>query len=177
MTGKEALKVQDMFGKEEPKETQGSTKEGEIVTLPKDAVGISDEMLEGMYGYAYRLYTTGKYTEAVKLFRLMVMLNPIQEKFMMGLAASFHMLKDYQNAATTYTLCSVLDPEDPFPYYHISDCLMELNLPKRAMEALEKCVALTNDNQKFVTIHARAQIALDNLKLHFEKASAKTKKE
>ena len=43
--------------------------------MPKDMMGLSEAMVEGIYGQAYRLYNTGKYKDASQLFRLLIMLN------------------------------------------------------------------------------------------------------
>src|ERR1700722_6951344 len=58
---------------------------------PREAMGMSDQAVEGIYGQAYRLYNAGKYKEASQLFRLLLMLNSGESKFALGLAACFHM--------------------------------------------------------------------------------------
>src|SRR5262245_6805048 len=75
--------------------------------LPKDAIGLDDVAMEGIYAQAYRLYNTGKYLEASQLFRILTMLNTTEPKYTLGLAACFHMVKEYKNAAQTYTMCGI----------------------------------------------------------------------
>ncbi len=41
----------------------------------KDALGLSDAIVEGIYAQAYRLYNTGKYQEVTDLFRMLVILK------------------------------------------------------------------------------------------------------
>src|SRR5580658_2269831 len=65
---------------------------------PKDAMEVNPQVLENIYAQAYRLYNTGKYVEASHLFRILIMINSLETKYMLGLAACFHMLKEYQNA-------------------------------------------------------------------------------
>src|SRR5215203_1363856 len=65
------------------------TKKGESM---KDVLGLSEKVTEGIYGQAYRLYSAGKYKEASQLFRLLIVLNGMEGKYPMGLAACFHML-------------------------------------------------------------------------------------
>src|ERR1700733_3616408 len=76
--------------------------------IPKRIMGLSDAMVEGIYGQAYRLYNTGKYKDASQLFRLLIMLNSTEGKYAMGLGACFHMLKEYKNAISTYSICGVI---------------------------------------------------------------------
>lgn len=130
---------------------------------PKDAMGLSDQMVEGIYGYGYRLYNTGKYEQASQLFRLLIMLDPTKMKHMMGLAACYHMLKDYSNAALTYTLCSFIDPSNPLPYYHASDCYLQSGSVELTKRALQACIASASAIPELNSVKERAQIMLDNL--------------
>lgn len=116
--------------------------------MPKDVMGLSDAMVEGIYGQAYRLYNTGKYKDASQLFRLLIMLNSTEPKYAMGLAACFHMLKEYKNAVATYAICGVTDPENPVPHYHASDCYIHLNDPISALISLEMAVKRAGDKNR-----------------------------
>lgn len=131
---------------------------------PKEAMGLSDEYVEGMYSFAYNLYGMGKYDQALQLFRLMVMLNPMEQRYLLGLAACYHMLKDYDNAASSYMLCSILDPNDPIPYYHASDCFLQLEDYPMAYDALNLCIANAKGKPDYETIKNRAEVSLEVLK-------------
>ena len=63
---------------------------------PKDAFGINPNALENVYAQGYRLYNTGKYIEALHLFRVLILFNAAEPKYILGLAACFHMLKEYK---------------------------------------------------------------------------------
>lgn len=141
--------------------------------LPKDALGLNDAMIEGIYGQAYRLYNTGKYDDASQLFRLLIMLNPTESKYVMGLAASFHMMKEYQNAANTYAICSVIDPNDPIPHFHASDCYYKMGDKMSAMLALEMAVKQAGERETYAKIKDRAALALTGLKKEYDKALKK----
>lgn len=139
----------------------GILKEGLIA---KDALGLTDEMMEGIYGQAYRLYNTGKYQEATQLFRLLILVNPTEAKYSMGLAACFHMLKEYRNAVDAYTICSVIDPANPMPQYHASDCYIQMKDEFSAIVALELAVKRAGDQPQYQTLVDRAKMTIDNLK-------------
>lgn len=132
--------------------------------LPKDAMGINNNILEGIYAQAYRLYNTGKYTEAIHLFRMLILINSTEPKFVLGLAASLHMLKEYQNAIQTYTMCSMLDPHSPIPYYHSSDCFMQLKDYISAMICLEMAIQKAGDKPEYTKLKERAILSLESLK-------------
>lgn len=131
---------------------------------PKDAMGINPSYLENIYAQAYRLYNTGKYAEAAHLFRILIMFNAMEPKYMLGLAACFHMLKEYVNAIQTYTMCSALDPQNPIPHYHSSDCFIQMKEYLSAMLCLELAIERAGNKSEFVQMKERAQLGLKSLK-------------
>lgn len=141
---------------------------------PYEAMGMNKDMVEGLYSFGYRMYNTGKYDEAIQLFRLLIMLDPTNPKFVLGLAACFHMKKDYENAASSYVLCSMIDMTDPIPSYHASDCYINLGKNDLAADALKLCLQRIGNRGEFDAIKDRAQITLDMLE---EKQTQSKKKE
>lgn len=165
----------------------GDIKEGEAQTMkaaiekatqkgtsPKDALGLTDAMVEGIYGQAYRLYNTGKYKEASQIFRLLLMLNATEPKYAMGLAACFHMLKEYKSAIDTYSIVAVIDPQSPIPFYHTSDCFIQIGDPVSAIIALEVAVKRAGDKPEFHTLKDRALLTIEGLKKDISKKDEKT---
>lgn len=130
----------------------------------KEAMGLTDAMVEGIYGQAYRLYNTGKYKEASQLFRLLMMLNPKQPKYILGLAACFHMMKEFKNAVEIYTVCGIIDPQSPLPHYHSSDCYMQMKDPVSAIVALEMAVTRAGERAEYKILKDRALLTIENLK-------------
>src|SRR5574338_1356966 len=86
--------------------------------MPKTALSINDETMEAIYTQGYNLYNQGKFKEASYIFRLLMLLDFTTPKYVLGLAASAHRLKDYTNAANLYLLCAALDPTNPLPQFH-----------------------------------------------------------
>jgi type III secretion system low calcium response chaperone LcrH/SycD len=133
-------------------------------SLPKDTLGMSDQMVEGIYGQAYRLYNSGKYREAVQLFRLLIMLNATESKYTLGLAASFHMLKDYRHAVETYTLCAILDTESPVPHYHAADCFIQMGDLHSAIVTLDVAIKRAASKPQYQVLKDRSLMTLESLK-------------
>ncbi len=131
---------------------------------PKDTLGMNDAQVEGLYGQAYRLYNTGKYQDACQLFRLLIMLNASEPKYTMGLAASYHMLKEFKTAIETYNICATLDPTNPLPHYHASDCYIQTNNILTAVVALEMAVKRAGNKPQYATLKDRALLTIENLK-------------
>lgn len=141
--------------------------------LPKDAMGMDDQMLEGIYGQAYRLYNTGKYAEAGQIFRLLIMANSMEPKYTMGLSASFHMLKEYQYAVDGYTLCSIIDPDNPIPQYHAADCYIHLGDKMSAAAALKMAIKRAGERPEFHTLVDRAKLMIESLKNEISASAGK----
>lgn len=140
---------------------------------PKDALGLTDAMVEGVYGQAYRLYNTGKYKEAIQIFKLLLMINSTEPKYAMGLAACFHMLKDYKVAADSYSLVGILDPESPISFYHASDCFLQMGDTASALIALEMAIKRAGEKPEFRTLKDRALLTAESLKKEMEKTNKK----
>lgn len=131
---------------------------------PKEVFEVDNRILENIYSQAYRQYNTGKYTEASHLFRILIMMDSSEEKYMLGLAACFHMLKEYDNALNSYTLCSSINPKNPIPYYHSSDCYIQLQDYLSAMITLEITIVRAGDNPEYAKMKERAILTLESLK-------------
>jgi type III secretion system low calcium response chaperone LcrH/SycD len=136
----------------------------QIPTTVKDMLGISEESIESLYSQAYLLYNTGRYRDAIQVFRLLTMLNPMESKYTMGLAASLHMLKEYKGSAAMYTLVSILDPENPIPHYHASDCYIQMGDKLSSLAMLEMAIKKSGSKVEFSALKKRAEITLDAIK-------------
>lgn len=163
------------IGKEKIKEFQNvGNKVTQKNMTPKDAMGLTDAMVEGIYGQAYRLYNNGKYRDASQLFRLLIMLNTTEPKYAMGLAACYHMLKDYRSAVDTYTIVGLVDPESPIPFYHASDCYIQMGDSVSALIALEMALKRAGEKPEFQTLRDRALMTIESLKKEIEKLQNKS---
>lgn len=130
----------------------------------KSIMGMSDESVESLYSQAYLLYNTGKYRDSLQVFRLLTLIDPTESKFIMGLAACFHMMKEYRSASSTYALVSVIDPMNPIPYYHSSDCYIQTGDKISAMAMLELAIKRAGSKSEFSALKQRAEITLQGLK-------------
>ena len=129
----------------------------------QDNIGFSDAMVEGVYAQAYRLYNTGKYREAAQLFRTLIMIDPGASKFSMGLAACLHMAKDYAGAVKVYTLLNVIDAKNPVPFYHMSDCLIQMKDSLSALLMLKMAVKYAGEKPVYQVLKSRALLMIENL--------------
>ncbi len=131
--------------------------------MPKDILNLSEREVEGFYAQAYNLYQTGRYKDAIQIFRLLIMLNAYEAKYALGLAACLHMMKEYKSAVESYTLCCILDSENPIPYYHMSDCFLEMKDPYSAIVALDMAVKRAGNKPEFQMLKDRSKMTMSSL--------------
>lgn len=131
--------------------------------LPKQALHLSDEAMEAIYGQGYNLYNQGRYKEASYVFRLLMLLDYMTPKYALGLAASLHRLKEYTSAANVYLLCGTLDTKNPLPHYHAADCYMQLNMPVMAIFSLDLAITAAGSQTQYSIIKERALLMKDTL--------------
>lgn len=132
--------------------------------IPKETFGFDQAKMDLLYGQAYRLYQNGRYQEAIQMFRLLAVLGAKEPKYSLGLAACFHMLKEYDNANQFYTFAAVLDPNDPIPYFHSSDCYIQMNNTAGAIFCLEMAIKRAGNRPEYQILKDRATLTVNGLK-------------
>ena len=130
---------------------------------PQEATGLDPKYLEGLYAQAYHLYNTGKYIDAAQIFRSLVLMRSTEFKYLLGLAACHHLLKEYENAIKVYTACSLINPQDPLSYYHLSDCHLQLKEYLAAYLCLKMTLKTAGDHPEFAKIKERSLLKLQSL--------------
>ena len=103
----------------------------------KQLNGVSNAELEAVYSLAFGYYRTGKYEEALKLFRFLVLFDHLNAKYWFGLGAVQQVLKDYQGAVVSYGYCSFLKLDNPKPQLHAAECFLALGDRRNAASSLE----------------------------------------
>ena len=88
----------------------------------KMAKGISDEELNAVYSLAYSYYSTGRYEEALKLFKFLVLFDHMSQKFWIGLGSTQQVLKHYDEAIAAYAQAAFFDLNNPKPMYYAALC-------------------------------------------------------
>ena len=108
---------------EEIKELVARGIAGSLMGEPlKIAKGISNEELESVYSLAYSYYTTGKYDEALKLFKFLVMFDHMNQKYWIGLGSVHQVLKQWDEAIAAYAQAMMFDVSKPKPIYYAALC-------------------------------------------------------
>jgi type III secretion system low calcium response chaperone LcrH/SycD len=124
---------------------------------------ITPEILEQVYAHAYRLYNSGNYQDASVLFAFLISINSSNPKYYMGIASSFHRMRNYENAVECYIAAYHLDGTNPIPFYHLYDCWKNLNQLEECVFALTMALELSGDNPAYTQIKERSKLALEGL--------------
>lgn len=130
----------------------------------REATKVSNEQINGFYSQAYRLYNAGQYQNAIILFRTLLMLDPSDGKFYLGLAACLHMMKEYKSALEVYTLAALMDSTNPLPYFHASDCMIKMGDIISAIAILELAITRAEDKPEFQMMKDRSLLMIESLK-------------
>jgi type III secretion system low calcium response chaperone LcrH/SycD len=129
----------------------------------KESMNLSEDLVEEIYALAYNYYNQGKYEEAVSIFYLLVSLAPKEYRFILGLAATYHQMKDYSNAAYGFYMASWLKLEDPHPVYYVADCLLKLNQDKSALPFLNQAIQLAKKEPNYALLRERCTLIRDKI--------------
>lgn len=128
----------------------------------KEAVGVSDDLLEQLYALAYSFYDQGKYTEALQLFHFITSVEPKLYRYVLGLAACYHQLGDYENASIGFFMALNLE-ENPIPAYYIADCFLKVNDYLSADNFLELSILLSDSKPEFSSLKNQSLLLRKNL--------------
>lgn len=130
---------------------------------PYEAMGIPKEMVEEMYAQGYHFFQSGKFKDALNCFITVDrMAGGSEPRFLFSIAATYHQMKRYEEAAGLYMFYEALHPTDPLPYYYLYDCFKNLNQPEMALNSLRGAARLAAKTPKYATLKARIDLELNN---------------
>lgn len=127
---------------------------------PQQALGFSDEFIEMLYAYAYKLFQSGKFEQASTAYKYLMVLCPFDVRHPMALAATYYKMKKYDFALSNYIVATFLAPQSPMPFYHGADCLMKMDDPARAAYMLGIVLEKAGDNPEYAALKQRAALTL-----------------
>ena len=106
-----------------------------------------------------------------------LLMNVMETKFILGLAACAHMMEDYEQAVKHYLTCGMMDPNSPIPFYHASDCFIKLDDIYSAMISLSTVVERSGEKPEYVTMKNRCEVTLETFKEKVKKGEESLKDE
>jgi len=124
-----------------------------------DGWEISEAEREALYQLGHGFYEHGRYSDAFKLFSMLVIQNHLEPRYLTALGSACQMLGRYTDALQHYMAATVIRLDDPRPVFHSAECLIVLHRLPEAKESLQLAVTLCGD--KHEVIRARAQALLE----------------
>lgn len=114
-----------------------------------DAMGFTAENLDTFYAAGYQLFEQGEYANAMTVFSYLSVLDPGDIRFHQAVAACLVWLERYKEAAGSYVLLKLLEPEQPEHLLRLAECTVSAGDPQAAVGILEslieECIAPEHD--------------------------------
>ncbi len=102
----------------------------------RELKGITDAEMEAIYSLGYSFYNTGRYDDAEKVFRFLILFDHLNPKYWTGMGAVQQIKKLYTDAITSYGYASFLDLDNPKPQYFAAECFLAMGDKDNALSAL-----------------------------------------
>lgn len=103
----------------------------------RDLKGLSDEDMEAIYAIGYSHFQAGKFDEAEKMFKALVLLDHLEKKYWFAFGGVCEAKRDFARALQAYQTCAFLDIDNPKPQYHCAVCHLALGDKENAINALD----------------------------------------
>ena len=120
----------------------------------REMKGITDAEMEAIYSMGFSFYNTGRYDDAEKVFRFLVLFDHLNAKYWAGLGAVQQVKKLYGDAVASYGYASFLDLGNPKPQYYAAECFLAMGDKANALSALaaleEFCSKETAEGREYL---------------------------
>lgn len=124
------------------------------------SMGIDEDFMKYLYGTAYQLFQSGKFSEALASFQMLSIYDPTDDKYVLGKALCYKEMQKYPNAINELIAYAGMREDDPQPYWHMYECFELMNEPWGAGSSLGAVIYLCNQNNSHPELKKRAEMAL-----------------
>ncbi|ARL19816.1 SycD/LcrH family type III secretion system chaperone BicA [Burkholderia pseudomallei] len=125
----------------------------------KDLHQVPQDLMDGIYAFAYRFYQQGRLDDAEVFFRFLCIYDFYNAEYAMGLAAVCQLKKEYARAIDLYALAYSLSKDDHRPMFHTGQC--HLLMGKAALA--RRCFGIVAERSLDERLAQKAQSYLDGL--------------
>ena len=122
------------------------------------------EALEKAYAIAKIYYESGNYKAAFPLFYALVLYDHHNYNYVLGSAASLHLMGNYITAAQGYALAYAANPSNPTPLFYGAECMEKLKKYESAIFLLDMAITLSGESLEYHTLKERALLNQTSLK-------------
>ncbi|MGY4730884.1 type III secretion system translocator chaperone SicA [Burkholderia pyrrocinia] len=125
----------------------------------KDLHGVSQDLMDGIYAFAYRFYQQGRLDDAEVFFRFLCIYDFYNVEYAMGLAAVCQLKKEYSKAIDLYALAYSLSRDDYRPMFHTGQCHLMMGKAPLA----RRCFSIVVERSSDERLKQKAASYLDGL--------------
>ena len=130
--------------------------------ISKKLIKINDANIKKIYNKARNFYNSGKYKDAQTLFSTLILFERNNPIFLYGFAACSFLSNDIDLALDAFFEYAILVPDDPLPYYYISNCFEKKNDPRSAAIAMQTVIERAGNQAKYQELKHLAQLAVSS---------------
>lgn len=109
-----------------------------------------------LYSLGFSLYQSNDLDRAEVIFRRLVVADSLERKHWWAFGAVLQARRKYEQALTAWSMCCLLDDEDPECHFHAAECFLSLDHKEEALKALETAKNRCEENhpelQKKITL-------------------------
>ncbi len=135
--------------------------EGGTVKTLRD---ISPATIETLYAQGYNLYQTGKFDDALQIFKLLTILDHYDVRFPMGAGLCQQRLDHHEAAVECFSAAAIVDIKNPEPPYCAAESLIQMSRWTEAESGLFSATQLAGNKPEFQALKERASQLLERIK-------------
>lgn len=118
---------------------------------------ISQKYIHYFFWVARHLYNEKEMLKADKVFRLLTLLYPQHADFWIWLGLCQQQRYLPELALISHTIASVLDSQNPYPFYYLAQCWVQLKGWDQAKNNLKECLDKIGTNPSFQRVKIKCQ--------------------
>jgi tetratricopeptide (TPR) repeat protein len=123
----------------------------------QELCGISWAFMNRAYLKAKYLLDEKRYEDASCLFMFLRYLNSEVFEFWLGEAIALQELAKFEEALESYTMTLLLQPDNPYCFFEMADCLYQLKEMPACVEALNLCIEYAATDPQYAELLKMAE--------------------
>jgi len=112
--------------------------------------------MDRAYQVANDLLAAKRYDDAQDVYLFLSNLQPAVFEYWFGVATCQHVLGKYEEAANTYSICLLFQPENALIFFQLADCFFQGREKECGMQTLEYCIEYAQKDEQYKDLHQEA---------------------
>ena len=129
---------------------------GETKKSLQEELGLTNETLLHCYQCATHLHEKHSFSEAVDVFSVLTLLQPLASSFWVGLGVCEEMRGEYHSSLLAYVMALDVNHEDRTPALLAAQILVRLGETNRAKDLLDQALSTAGKGKKYTEFRDKA---------------------